>query len=256
MAQLVKTVMGVAIASVKTVDNLAIASVKTIMGVDNTSGGSTPTFFGSAANNASETSGNDTLTIVPPASMVSGDLVVVVAYQRGNFAQSINNSGGQTWTTESEHRYVGGSTYLYWCVFNGTWSANPTFDSAATADCFVAEMMVFRSGASTWAVDVTPTFSTYSAPAVDLVTVPGITTVTNNAVIIFVTSAEDNTQWAVQTAGWTANPAYVVSGNGSDGGMSMVYRIQETAGATGDMVNQQTTLGPDAGAYYRIAFKP
>lgn len=39
MAQLVKTVSGLAIASVKTGNNLAIASIKTIQGVDNTSGG-------------------------------------------------------------------------------------------------------------------------------------------------------------------------------------------------------------------------
>lgn len=39
MAQNVKTVQGVAIASVKTVQGTAIASVKTILGVDNTAGG-------------------------------------------------------------------------------------------------------------------------------------------------------------------------------------------------------------------------
>lgn len=39
MAQLVKTVSGLAIASCKTVNGLAIASAKTVMGVDNTSGG-------------------------------------------------------------------------------------------------------------------------------------------------------------------------------------------------------------------------
>lgn len=39
MAQLVKTVAGLAIASVKTVNGLAIASVKTVNGLDNTSGG-------------------------------------------------------------------------------------------------------------------------------------------------------------------------------------------------------------------------
>lgn len=39
MAQNVKTVQGVAIASVKTVQSVAIASVKTIQGVDNTGGG-------------------------------------------------------------------------------------------------------------------------------------------------------------------------------------------------------------------------
>lgn len=39
MAQLVKTIGGLAIASVKTVNGLAIASVKTIMGLDNTAAG-------------------------------------------------------------------------------------------------------------------------------------------------------------------------------------------------------------------------
>lgn len=39
MAQLVKTISGLAVASCKTVSGLAIASCKTIMGVDNTSGG-------------------------------------------------------------------------------------------------------------------------------------------------------------------------------------------------------------------------
>lgn len=38
MAQLVKTMAGLAIASVKTVNGLAIASVKTVAGLDNTSG--------------------------------------------------------------------------------------------------------------------------------------------------------------------------------------------------------------------------
>ncbi len=42
MAQNVKTVMGLAIASVKTFTGLAIANVKTIMGVDNTSATYTP----------------------------------------------------------------------------------------------------------------------------------------------------------------------------------------------------------------------
>lgn len=40
MAQLVKTMAGLAIASVKTVNGLAIASAKTIAGLDNTGGGS------------------------------------------------------------------------------------------------------------------------------------------------------------------------------------------------------------------------
>lgn len=47
MAQNVKTVAGIALASVKTVCGLAIASVQTIAGVDNTGGGGGPTLVAS-----------------------------------------------------------------------------------------------------------------------------------------------------------------------------------------------------------------
>jgi hypothetical protein len=56
MAQLVKTISSVAIASCKTVDGLAIASVKTVTGVDNTSGG------GSCPADGSPSIGNSTLS--------------------------------------------------------------------------------------------------------------------------------------------------------------------------------------------------
>lgn len=49
MAQLVKTMAGLAIASVKTVNGLAIASVSTIAGLDNTSGGGPDVFYESIA---------------------------------------------------------------------------------------------------------------------------------------------------------------------------------------------------------------
>lgn len=75
MAQLVKTVQGLAIASVKTVQGLAIASVKTVQGVDNTSGG-TPTVsvVGATQQNVSITS----TTIATPTTIdvVAGDLIV------------------------------------------------------------------------------------------------------------------------------------------------------------------------------------
>ena len=64
MAQLVKTVQGLGIASVKTAQGLAIASAKTILGVDNTSsgGGTRPGTTGLLAwydfANANDSSGN------------------------------------------------------------------------------------------------------------------------------------------------------------------------------------------------------
>lgn len=59
MAQLVKTVNQLAIASCKTVNGLAIASVKTINGLDNTSGGNTLVKY---ENFASAASGIHTIT--------------------------------------------------------------------------------------------------------------------------------------------------------------------------------------------------
>lgn len=56
MAQLVKTVNGLAIASVKTVDGLTTASVKTINGLDNTSGGGSVTVANRANSGATTTS--------------------------------------------------------------------------------------------------------------------------------------------------------------------------------------------------------
>lgn len=62
MAQLVKTVIGLARASVKTINGLAIASVKTVMGLDNTAAGYafTETFEGSQTDSQSETGYDNT----------------------------------------------------------------------------------------------------------------------------------------------------------------------------------------------------
>lgn len=54
MAQLVKTLNGLAIASVKLVSGLAIASAKTINGLDNTSGGGSPTLLYDGINSTGE----------------------------------------------------------------------------------------------------------------------------------------------------------------------------------------------------------
>lgn len=55
MALLVKTVQGLAIASVKTAQGLAIASAKTICGLDNTAGGSCPADGSPSAENDANT---------------------------------------------------------------------------------------------------------------------------------------------------------------------------------------------------------
>ena len=222
-----------------------------------TAGPSAPTFFGQA-NSGTEHSGGETLTITPPASMVSGDLVVVFSYQRGNAALTVTNAGGQTWTTETSFRDVATSISCHWATFNGTWSASPTFDSDLSANAFLSIMLVFRATGATWAVDVNETSSSYAAPGSPPdVTVPAVTTLTDNAIVLAAVASEDNDDWAVQTGGWTAEPtAGQKSGNGVDGSMVTVYKIQTPAGSTGTVAIRQMNVGPDAGAYFTIAFKP
>jgi len=63
MAQLVKTIGGLAIASVKTLGGLAIASVKTVAGLDNTSGGGGGGPFVAVQNTNNTTSGQTVSTV-------------------------------------------------------------------------------------------------------------------------------------------------------------------------------------------------
>lgn len=76
MAQLVKTVGGLAIASVKTMQGLAIASVKTVDGVDNTASGGGNTYaFVQTVSTLNGDSGSTTVAS-PSITVTAGNLIV------------------------------------------------------------------------------------------------------------------------------------------------------------------------------------
>lgn len=118
------------------------------------------TYFASASTPTDPGTNTGTpVAVVPPGSMVAGDLVVFYGYYRGSSTLSISNTGGQTWTTGVASANASNPTLSYfmsWCRFNGSWSANPSIAFTTSSTNTNAVMHVFRptSGANTWAVDI------------------------------------------------------------------------------------------------------
>ncbi len=65
------------------------------------------------------------------------------------------NAGNQIWTTEAAQSQTNCTIRLFWCRFNGTWSANPSVNFSGTT-CNTVVMHVFRPSntSSVWQVDV------------------------------------------------------------------------------------------------------
>jgi len=212
---------------------------------------STPVDYGS--NNANPTA------VAPPGSMLAGDLVLMIAQHRASSGTlSINNTGGQTWTSETQLSYSSRRIRLFWCRFNGTWTANPSVNMGSTTTNTVV-MHVFRPSNANcvWQVDVAQFIGSYTAPASPYtVTNPSITTITHGALVFAVWTSTDDNTWGSLTGGWfTPGSNQYRNTFGSDQSQTHAYRIMTIAGATGIVSKNQLTLGGDAGARLIIAFR-
>ena len=222
------------------------------------------TYFGSASNPADNgTNTANPTEVTPPGSMLAGDLVLMIAQHRASSGTlSINNTGGQTWTSETQQNRANCRIRLFWCRFNGTWTANPSVNMGSTTTNTVV-MHVFRpsNANSVWQVDVAQVSANFAAPGAPnyTVTIPGITTITHGALVFAAWATADDNTWGTLTAGWTTpgsaqyrnNP----TGNNNEASQTHAYRIMTTAGATGNVSKNQLTLGGDAGRRLIIAFR-
>jgi hypothetical protein len=223
------------------------------------------TFFGSASNPADNgTNTTSPVVVTPPSSMQAGDLVFVTVCQSSTSGTiAVSATGGQTWTSLTQRNATRNRTRSFWCRFNGTWSANPSFTTVSGANG-IARMLVFRPDggtASTWSVDVAESSATYSAPGSPYtVSITGPTTqVPNVLVIAGWTSADDNT-WGTSAGSlytWTdVSPAQIRNTSGTyQQSQSHSWLLKETAGDSGSVSRNQATLGGDAGTRIVIAFR-
>lgn len=127
MAQLVKTVQGVAIASVKTVQGLTIASVKTIMGVDNTSGGGTPALIASG-----QQASPDTVNAAVTINATGANFVAVnVSFYSGATGLTVTD-GTNTYSALTAQAGAGARKCQLWYSQGGTYSSSLTVTASAT----------------------------------------------------------------------------------------------------------------------------
>src|SRR3989337_1974847 len=200
----------------------------------------------------------DPTVVTPPSSMQLGDLVIMQGRSRATSGTiAISATGGQTWNVTTQRNQSSCRTRVFWCVFNGTWSANPSI-SFGSALCNTAVMHVFRPPATnfTWLLDVAESGGVYAAPTTPFtVTITGITTQAKNALVVaFWASADDNT-WGSLTSGWNVlGSNQYRNTSGSDGSQSFAYKFQ-AKGTTGNVSKNQATLGGDAGTVGILAFK-
>lgn len=218
------------------------------------------TYFNSATNPADNSPLDlTTVAVTPPALMVAGDLVVMIShsYVTGN-TQTLNATGGQTWTSETSLSTTNSTARIFWCRFNGTWGANPSVDFTTPTATGVV-MHVFRPTTATnlWAVDVaqqTATFTAGSSPYKK--TIGGQTTVNNSTVSLASWfSTDDNTWGTLVGAGWvvSGNAQYRINST-SDNSSTYAYNIRTSQGTAANVGKNQATLGGDAGQTSIITF--
>lgn len=207
------------------------------------------TFFGVSANPADNGSvTTNTITVTPPGSMVAGDLVIIYAHYDDNATLTITNpnSGGQTWNTEEAINNGTQSFAIFWCEYNGTWSANPTVSGGSGGtDPLTAVMYVFRpsNASNAWGIHIgaTNTTDNTSAYAINGVT----TTVPNTVTMAFWGCSDDNTWGTLTGTGWSKtglSNQYRNTGGG-DQSHTAAYNIQATAGTVNNV--SQSASGDD-----------
>jgi hypothetical protein len=217
------------------------------------------TYFNSASTPADDGTNTANPTVVtPPANMQTGDLVIMTAQIRAiSGTLSIFQAGGQTWTTEAQTNQSYARRRLFWCRFNGIWSANPSVSMGGSTSCNSVVMHVFRpSGTSyTWAIDVAQVAATFNAPSSPYtVTIPAISTLTGGALVFASWGVSAANTWGSLTAGWEKPwSAQYRNTSGSDCSQTSAYKVQAVAGNTG-AVSQNESAGT-AGARLIIAFK-
>lgn len=210
------------------------------------------TFFAATSNpgDNSTLADNGNPSITPTASMLTGDLVFLLINRKNSQDIALFNTGGQTWNAGTLRQASSSSSKVFWCRFNGTWAANPAVLTDNNGDTGLAVslfMGVWRPsvGTNTWALDSAETWNNFPAPVTPFdVTATGHTAIATNTVTIANWLGTLVQTWALQTGTWAnsgnsqyRNPDPVSPGRPIT--VSVAYKIQTAAGATGNVVNRQ-----------------
>lgn len=210
-------------------------------------------YFGGNSNPADNGSLNSaTPAVAPPADMEDGDLVLLIGQRRAsNITFSMSATGGQDWNALPALTGTSSvSARIFWCRFNGEWTANPSISMSGTGGNTIV-MHVFRppSRGYTWKLDVDQVQT--GSNAASTITRIGITTDNANTVTLAAWFTADDNSWGnlndVSGTGWmvTGEPQYR-NRQGTDQSATFAHLIRTIAGNTGNVSKQQTQFGNDA----------
>jgi hypothetical protein len=194
--------------------------------------------------------------------MVDGDLVVVsVRYRASSTTITVGTTGGQTWTqVGAQYNTTNIRAAIFWCRYNGTWSANPSFTVTSGTNNMDAQMLVFRPTAATytWSMEAFPTPATYGTPTTPFtVTITGRDTTAASTVTIGAWHSIDDNSWgSLSGSGWskTSLGAQYRNNSTNDNSSTFAYNIRTTAGTVANASQNQSALGGDAGSTALVTF--
>lgn len=212
-----------------------------------------------------------TVSVATVASMAAGDLCIIVSQQRttaDGAPMEILETGGQTWTSEgaigSPDHSPPGSVALFWCRFNGTWTANPSVTFTTGTMALTVAMIVFipTTATNSWLKEHEQTFVEFAAPGgagtVTITTSSRAFNHANNVSLAFWATPDDNTWTNTAGTGWSLVGAVEQYRNtqGLDQSIAFAYRIGTAIGAPNNVSKDQGTTapGPDAGHWNYITF--
>jgi hypothetical protein len=224
------------------------------------------TFIGAASNPTDGASATGpTLSVTPPPGMQVGDLVVVfVQYRATDALLEVNNSGGQAWSNAKRIGNTDVTGKLFWCRFNGHWSASPSFSavdlfgSPEGTEALSVVMHVARPSSTDkfWIAHFGPDRGTFDATGTTK-TIAGHTTVKPGTISVAVWATADENSWdSLSGSGWskTGISSQYRNTSGSRQSATFAYQIKTAAGATTDVSQDQATFGGDAGVTYIVSF--
>ncbi len=217
--------------------------------------------FGTATGVADNgTAGGTSQAVTPPASMVEGDLVILSGqYRVSAGTMDILDAGGQSWTPLALIGNTNVTAKLFWCRFNGTWSANPSVTNTTGTNALTAVMHVFRptSGSNLWDVDVAQTELDYSPPGTPFtVTITGRDT-TEVSTVTFAAwySVDDNSWTSIAGTDWNVSgDAQYRNLQGNDQSCTFAYNIRTTAGTVANVSKNQSVVTGDGGTTAIVTF--
>jgi hypothetical protein len=197
--------------------------------------------------------------------MEAGDLVVLWALARSatlSVYDDIANNGGQTWnTTTINTATLSLSGAIHWCIFDGTWDANPQFGGVGSSVPFTLYGIVFRSdNDSTIELDAACDTAVNQADSSNVCTIPAneISTSQANCLLVAGWAVSAINTWSSITSGWTysadGSPTQVRNTSGSDTSLSMGWLIQAGSGNNAAASNTHSTGGQNF-ARFIIAFR-